>query len=833
MAWRETRAGWRHLVPLLVCVTLGVAALVSVGSFAAALDATLAREAKSLLGGDLELRSARPLDPEAEAALAGLTDRGAAVARVRELAGMARAGDGRSLLTELKAVDDRYPLYGRLGAEPARPLPDLLRDRGALVEPALLARLGLVVGDQLAVGETTLTIRGVIENEPDRASGMVTLGPRILIAAPVLDESGLIRPGSRVRYRALLRLPESMAPRAAREALARDLADPAVRVAAYDEAQPGLRRFFTQLTTYLGLAGLASLFQGGIGVAAAVTTFVRRRRPTIAVLKCLGAESRTLVATYLLQSLALGLVGSLAGAALGIAAQPLLARAVAGMLPFAVEWRADPATLARAVAMGAATTVLCALWPLGGIRSVPPSVILRREVEPRQLPRRPWPLALPLVAGLAALAFWQAGSLKVGAIFIGAALAASLTLEALAWLLVRVAGSMTARRGFAWRHGLAGLRRPGGQTAGVVVALGVGVMLLMALALLEGSLGRQMDHERRQETPSFFFIDIQPDQRERFARVVRGAAGVEPALTPIVRARLAAINGVPVTRGMIDGRRERGDDKTWYLTRDYALTWASEAPASNVVTRGRWWTAAEADARPRASVEVDAARYLGVDLGGVLAFDIQGVRIEAEVMSLRKVDWQTLSTNFFVIVSPGALDGAPTTFVATARVPAGAEGAVQDAVVAALPNVTAIPVRDVLERVAALMDQIAVAIRAVALVSITAGLTVMAGTVAASRYQRVYESVILRTLGATRGAVARAFAVEYACVGAAAGAGGTLLAVALAWVVLRFVLDTPWSLAPGALVLGVTLTMALALAVGFLGAWRLLGEKPLLVLRQE
>lgn len=284
---------------------------------------------------------------------------------------------------------------------------------------------------------------------------------------------------------------------------------------------------------------------------------------------------------------------------------------------------------------------------------------------------------------------------------------------------------------------------------------------------------------------------------------------------------------------MIDRRREQGDDQTWYLTREYVLTWTASRPAATVVTRGRWWTPPEAAAWPRVSVEEEAAKYLGVGVGDSLAFDVQGVRIDAEVMSLRKVDWQSLSANFFVIFSPGALDGAPLTYVATARVPGPAEGAVQDAVVTALPNVTAVPVRDVLERVARVMDQIAAAIRVIALFSIGAGLVVMAGTLAASRYQRVYESVILRTLGATRATVARAFAVEYAFLGLAAGIGGTLLAAVLAWIVLRFVLDAPWSLAPGALALGVILTTGLSLSVGFLATFRLLGQKPLPVLRQE
>jgi putative ABC transport system permease protein len=388
--------------------------------------------------------------------------------------------------------------------------------------------------------------------------------------------------------------------------------------------------------------------------------------------------------------------------------------------------------------------------------------------------------------------------------------------------------------GLAWRQGVANLARPGGQTGSVLIALGVGVMLLVSVALLEVSLRRQIDHEQRREAPSFFFIDIQPDQREAFARVVAEAAeGTPPVLTPVVRSRLGAINSRPVTRAMIDGRRGGPDSEgAWYLRREYVLTYTADLPPANILVKGRWWRPTDWT-RPLVSVEEGAARHLALDVGDRLTFDVQGVPVEAEVTSIRKVDWQTLSTNFFMILSPGALDGAPGTFVATSRVPSVDEARVQNAVVNAFPNVTAIPVRDVLERVASVLRHMAVAIRVMALVSVGTGLVVLVSALTATRGARLHESVIWRTLGATRSVVARIFAVEYACLGVAAGLGGSTLAMALSWVVLRYILEVPWTFEPEALVLGVTLTAAVALAVGFLATFRLLGEKPLTVLRQE
>jgi len=835
LAWQQARGGGRHLAVVGACIALGVGALVAVGTLGAGLEATLAREAKSLLGGDVELRAARPLPSEAEAALERLPA-GVRQVRVRELVGMVRGADrDGSLLVELKAVSADYPLYGRLTTVPGAPLASLLADDGAVVQRQVLDRLGLAVGDRLSVGTVTLTIRGVVEAEPDRSAGLVSLGPRVFLSLDALERTGLVGFGSRVRYRVLVGLPPESLARDVRATLAREIASPAVRVAAYDEAQPGLRRFFAQLTMYLGLVGLASLLVGGIGVAAAMAAFVARQTPTLAVLKALGADTRTLVVTYVLQTQAVALVASLAGAALGLAVQPLLAAALAGLVPFTLEPRPQVWTLVRAIAMGLGTTLLCTWAPLAAVRSVPPWLVLRRDVAPEwRGPGRALTL-LPVVAGLSALALWQAGSLKIGAIFVGASIAALLALWSLARVVIASARRIPRARGLAWRHGVAALARPGSHAPRVVVALGIAVMLLVTVALLQGVLGRQIDHERRQDTPSFFFLDIQPDQREPFARIVGQAAGTPPILTPVVRARLSALDGERLTRDVV-ARRARGDSETeggrWYFTREYVLTWSETPPEHNAILQGRWWSAGTR-AEPEASLEETAARHLGAGLGARLTFDIQGVEVDAVVTSIRRVDWQSLSTNFFVILSPGALDGAPATWVATARVPAAAESALQNTIVGTFPNVTAIPLRDVLERVGGVLRDIAVAVRLVALFTLGAGLVVMTAALTATRSQRLYESVVLRTLGATRGVVARAFAVEYGVLGAVAGVGGGTLALALAWALVRWVLDAPWSFDPGPLVLGLAATVALALGVGFLSTFRLLGHKPLPVLRRE
>jgi putative ABC transport system permease protein len=828
LAWRETRGAWRHFGYFFACITLGVSALVSVGSFADSLERTVARSAKSLMGGDVEIRSTQPLPLSVDVtALVPEPRSGVQVTRVRELVAMAQAGAQQTQLVELKAVEPGYPFYGALVTDPDRALATLIGDGRALVHESLLARLGLRAGDRLRVGQLDLTISGVILKEPDRAVGVFSLGPRVLIAAADLDRTGLIRPGSRVRYRTLFRLPEGRDAQVVRDRLADGL-PAAQRVATYTQAQPGLRRFWDQLTMYLGLTGLVALMVGGIGVAVSVNAFVREKRPAIATMKAIGAGSGSLLSAYLLQTALLGLGGSALGALLGSLVQPLLAPPLTRLLPIELTLSFSPRAVLGGLAMGVGVTLLYALWPLLQIRRVSPTSILRSEIEPRLRGRRPWLAAIPIAGGLAALALWQAGSWKIGALFAGG-LAAALLLLALGARAVVALARRVHWRSPAWRQAAANLHRPGSHAGPVLVSLGLAVTLVVSIALLERDLRSQLVDRSPGLAPAFFFIDIQPDQAEPFARLVGGHGAAAPAeLTPVVRSRLASVNETPVSQGPSAKRED-----AWYLTREYVLTWAKEPPVHNTVVAGRWWTADEAAREPLISVEDEIARQLGVGLGDTLTFDIQGVPVSARVTSLRHVDWRSLASNFFVIFSPGALEGAPTTFIATVRARPEREGALQSAVVAAFPNVTAIPIREVLERLTAVLDQIALAVRLVAAFSIGAGLIVMAGALAITRQQRLYHSVILKTLGASRGFVSRVFAVEYALLGAAAGVAGSALAAGLTWAVLRFAFDVPGRWAPATMAAGALAATLLALGVGFLGTRRLLGRRPLGILRSE
>ncbi|MBI4001047.1 MAG: ABC transporter permease [Nitrospira defluvii] len=881
MAWRELRSAWRHFLYFLACIALGVGAVVGVSLFSANVEQAVLTEARGLLGGDLEIRLSRPLGPQGVTVLQSLDERGVRATRVSELVAMASRVDRsqgaaeRTQLVELKAVESQYPLYGVVRVEPDRPLMELLRAaanicretcHGAVVQESLLIRLGLVVGDAIKIGQTSFRITGVIHTEPDRMANMFSLGPRVLISQEGLAAADLVKPGSRLRERHLLKLPGSIALSPLLYELRSRLAGESARVSSYRDAQPQLKQFLDQLARYLGLVGLTALFVGGIGVALSIQAFIREKFQSIAILKTLGADTKIIIQSYLGQAVGLGIVGSSVGIGIGIALQGLLPQAVATLLATdllqQVEFSsvlspAAMAPLAKGLGLGVLTTLLFSLWPLLTIREIKPAAIFRREVEGESWTVLPGEISLwrratrlltidPVRAvtamgiglGLAGLSIWQAGSLTIGSLFIGGLLGAVVALVLAAKALLIAMRSLPTPRALSMRQALGNIQRPGGHTLGVMVSVGVGVMVILAIALLEHALVRQVGENRPTDSPTFFFIDIQPDQAEEFLALVHQRTGdLTTQLTPLVRSRLHAINGrtvqvEPEQEDQPDQTREE-KRKNWYASREYVLTFLDALPKDNTIVKGVWWKPGQVFARPQVSVEEEAAKGLGIDLGTIVELNIQGVVIQAEVRSIRKVEWGNFSTNFYMIFSPGSLEGAPMTYVATAHVSPQGEVALQSAVVAAFPNVTAINIGEVLSSFSRVLDRLSLAIRAVAVFCLLAGALVMAAALAATRYRRLYEAVILKALGATRALIARSFAAEYALLGCVAGVIGMVLASAFSWAILRYILELPWSLEPSLLAMGLVCTVLLTLLVGFLSTYRILGQPPLIVLRHE
>jgi putative ABC transport system permease protein len=882
MAWRETRAAWRHFLYFLVCIAIGVGALTGVSLFGTQVERTVTKEARGLLGGDLEIRLSRPISPQGQEVLDSLGMRGIEHTHVSELVAMAArtdpAGGGQSTqIVELKAVEAQYPLYGSLRIEPDTKLGELLRRQdqdcsghpcfGVVVQESLLIRMALSVGDRLKIGQAQFMITGIVRTEPDRMANAFSLGPRVLMSQEGLRSAELVKVGSRVRERFLLKVPSRMPPEPLLYELRGRLAPDSARVSSYREAQPQLKQSLEQLTRYLGLIGLTALFVGGLGVATSVHAFVREKLNTIAILKTVGADSQTIVLTYGLQALILGLVGSLAGLLIGMVLHlglpwviaAVMASDLLDQLGFAgggMGFSLPP--LLKGLALGMLSTLLFTLWPLLTIREVKPARIFRREIASstpmssseriswwscwRDLDPIKLVVGIGIGLGLSLLSIWQAASWTVGLLFILAFAAAVLLLGASARAALFAVRKWPRPQELALRQAVGNVVRPGSQAVSITIAIGIGVMVVTTVSLVERSLLAQVGENRPTDSPTFFFIDIQPDQAQGMVRLLRQRSGdPTPQLTPLVRSRLSAVKGEPVTFEPTSEQEEQSEKvaqkeerrRKWFLTREYVLTFLQDLPKDNKVVQGEWWKPGQALSKPLISIEEDAARQLGVTLGDTIELDIQGASITGEISNIRSVEWGNFSTNFFMIVSPGALEGAPHTYVATVRVAPSDEVPLQQAVVGSFPNVTAINIGDVLDSFARVLDRLSLAIRAVALFCVLSGGLVMAAALAATRYRRLYESVILKALGATRGLIARSFALEYAMLGALGGLLGIMLASALSWAVLKTVFDLSWKLQPGVLAMGFIATVTLTLLVGFLSTYRILGQPPLAVLRQE
>jgi putative ABC transport system permease protein len=834
---RETRGARRRLAFFAACLSVGVAAVVAVAGLADGLDGGIRTEARKLMAADLVIRGRRPLPEQVESLLAARRD--LEVARTKQLATLVAApGDGdrpgASLLVQLKAVEGGYPFYGELRLEPGRPLSELLDgDRSVVAAPEILRRLQLDTGDILMVGGQPFRIAGRVTAEPDRVGIGPSVGPRLLISAAGLARTDLERFGSRINRRTLLRMrgdPPAEEPGRLRDEIAALLGDSgAWAVESYADALPSLRDGLRRLERYLGLVALLSLLLGGLGVAQTTRAWLADRMPAVAVMRCLGMRPREVVTLHLFTAAALGLAGSLLGAAAGLGVLALLPRLLGDLVPAEALHIWQPLAVARGLGLGMAVALLFCIGPLDAIRRVPPLKVLRRDVEPVLPPA--WLrllLAAAVGGGVTLTAVAQSGSLRDGTLF-----TLSLGIAGGALALLTFGATLAAGRLSAWarpvwlRHGLKALGRPGAATVGAAVALGIGVLLVLGVRLVERGLSDELRAELPADAPTAFFIDIQPDQWPSVRRLLLEQGAEKLDSVPVVTARLAAIDGTPIEELAAD---ESYGDRRWALTREQRLTYAERLPEDNRVVTGTLWGD---PARDEISVEEEFAAEIGAGLGSRIVFDVQGVPVELTVTSLRTVDWRTFGINFFFVVEPGVLDEAPHYRLATARLPADREATIQDLLAAEHPNVVLLRIRELLEKVAAIFSRLAAAVSWLGGFTVVAGGVILAGAVSAAAARRGREIALLKTLGMTRRQVVARFAVEYAVVGTIAGLVGAAGANVLAWAVLTRGFELSWGPRPAttgaAVALAVVLTVVTAVAAG----WGALQRRPLAALKAE
>jgi putative ABC transport system permease protein len=840
LAWRESRFVRRRLFLFLSAISLGVGALVAVQGFSANLAAGVREQARALLGADLLVTSRRPLDGRAAALVDSLRAEGAEVARVTGFVSMARAtGSGGVRLVQVRAVEPGFPFYGTIETRPAGVWDRLGDERSVLVDPSLLIALDAAVGDTLAVGEGRFRILGALERVPGDVEAASAFAPRIYIPQRFVEETALVELGSRVDHEAFVRLARPADAEVIATAYRAELRREQAGVRTAEGQQQTLTETLGRLTSYLGLVGVFALLLGGIGVASSMRAFIAQKAQSVAVLRCLGATSGQVLGIYMLQAAAMGLVGAVVGVVLGIAAQFVLPQLVAGLLPVEVRVAVDVRSVLTGLGVGVWVAAVFALLPLLATRRISPLGAIRRQVEPlpvRGVDPARWLGWAAMAGSVVLLAVLQVGSVRIGLAFAAGVAAALLVLAAAArgavYLLRRLRPGGGA---YPVRQGLANLHRPGNQTATVVLALGFGVFLLATLYLAQDNLLRPL--QQSESRANLLLFDVQEDQQGPAATVLEDAGHSVVQRAPIVPMRIAALNGERV-RAARGGEGEwvpgEGAPAGWAVRREYRSTYRDTVVASEQVVEGRWWAAGGAPTTPEVSLERGLAEELDVGIGDRITWDVQGVEITTVVTSLREVDWARFEPNFFAVFDPDALLGAPQTWVLLARVAEPLERArMQRVLVERFANVAILDLTQLQSALDDVLGRVATAIRFLAGFSILTGFVVLLGAVATGRLQRVRESVLLKTLGATRGQIGSILLTEYLALGVLASLVGAGAALVAGWALSRWLFRVAFAVPAfdlGLLALVVTL---IAGAVGVWGGREVFRRTPMEAIRED
>lgn len=825
-ARRELRGGLRGFRILVACLAVGVAAIAGVGSLTQSMQGGLARDARNLLGGDIEIQIfGRPLPPEV---LAFVEARAVALSHIVTMRAQARSPEARSLV-ELKIVDDAYPLVGAMALDPGAALTETLAGNGAVADELLFTRLGIAPGDAITLGKATLSLRAAILDEPDRLTGGITLGPRLMIGASSLEATGLVRPGTLLRHRYRIGLLPGEAAATWVKALELAYPDGGWRIRDLRDAHPSLKRQLDRLGLFLTLVGLAALLVGGIGVAAAVNAYLDGKVRTIAMLKCVGAPNPNVFSIFLAQILALAGLGILIGLVIGVALPPLADLIAGDLMPVPLALGIYWLAIAKAAGLGLLTTLAFTLWPLGRAARVKPGVLLRSSVAPA--PRWPgWPVfaaTIGAIAALAGLAIVSAAVPMIALWFVGGAAAALVIFRGAAWVIVFLAKRAGRPRQTALRLGLANLTRPGAPTATVAVSLGTGLAVLIAVTLVEGNMRAQIWSQGATERPTYFFLDIQPDQTAAFDALLDETPGADNGRrVPMLRGRIARIGDTPVRDAKI------APGSQWVVQSDVGLTYAAHLPGNAEIVAGEWWPADYAG-EPLISLDADVARDFGIGLGDELTINILGRDVAGRIASLREIDWTDFDINFLIMFSPGVLEGAPQTHLATVRTSSEAEPVLERALAADFANVTPVPVRAILDTLDTLLRRVSAAIAAAAGLTLVSGALVLAGAIAAGEQRRVHEAVVLKVLGARRIDLVKAFLVEYLLLGLVAAALAAGIGTIAAYGLVTQVMDAKWTFLPAEIAITAAACVGVTVLFGFAGTWRALGQKAAPLLRTE
>ncbi|MDP9810562.1 putative ABC transport system permease protein [Rhizobium tibeticum] len=833
LALRELRGGLGGFYIFLACIALGTGAIAAVNSVSQSITDTIATQGQEILAGDVRFELNNREATEAEM---GFLRGFGKVSVSTGLRSMARKPDGSDqALVEVKAVDGAYPLYGTFEAEPNYPLHALLSGQsgtyGAVAAPLLLERLGLSIGDEILLGNVILNITGTIKTEPDAVSEGFGFAPRLLVSRDGLKASGLIQTGSLVEHVYKIRMDDPAERPTIRDRAAKDFPSAGWSIRTSDRAAPSLTENIERFSQFLTLVGLTALIVGGVGVANAVRAFLDSKRTTIATFKCLGAPAATVVLIYLFQIAMIALGGMVIGLVIGALAPIVASQFLAQFLPVSTDLTFYPGALSLAVLFGILTTLAFAIMPLGHSREVPATALFREQgFEARGLPS--WPyilLAAAFLLALAGLAIVTAHDRFIAIVFVGAIAFSFVILRLVAAGIAWLARRSPRVNSPALRLAIGNIHRPGALTPSVVLSLGLGLALLVTLTLIDGNMRQQLTGRMAAGAPNFFFVDIQGSEREKFRSVIKASSPDGHLVeVPMLRGRILAFNGEDVTK------RNVPPGGQWVLRGDRGITYSQTLPENALLTEGSWWPK-DYSGEPLVSFSAEEAKELGLKIGDTVTVNVLGRNITAKIANLRKVEWETLSINFVMVFSPNTFRGAPHAWLATLTDPAATstqEAVILKSVTNTYPTITSVRVKDAIDIVNTLVAQLATAIRAAASVALIASVLVLAGALAAGNRARTHDAVVLKTLGATRRMLIRAFCYEYLILGAATAVFALFAGGVAAWFITARIMRIPSHFLPD--VAGLTLITALVLTVGIglIGTWRILGQKAAPVLRE-
>ncbi|CAN7650415.1 ABC transporter permease [Rhizobium sp. LjRoot254] len=834
LALREMRGGLRGFYIFMLCILLGTAAIAGVNSVARSMTSAIDAQGQEILAGDLRF---------------GLKNREASVDELAyikslgkvqlstNLRSMVRSGDkSAQALTELKAVDGAYPLYGTFTSEPGQPLQDLLAEKdgtfGAVAQPLLLDRLGVKVGDTILLGDMAMTVRGTIVAEPDALSDGFSFAPRLVVSRDALTRSGLVKIGSLVDnfYRVKLDDPTRERRDIRKEAEAK-FPEAGWSVRGSSNAAPSLSENIERFSEFLTLVGLAALAAGGVGVANAVGAFLDSKRQVIASFKSLGAPGHLIVMIYMIQILAIAAIAILAGLVIGAAITPIAGYFLEGYVPVPRGLNLYPSALGIAALFGLLTTVAFSILPLGRSRLIRATELFRSQSYDgwRMVPWRYYLSAAAAFLLIALLAVFSSENRFIALVFLLATAGAFVVLRLVAAgvaLIARRAPKVTSP---ALRLAIGNIHRPGALTASVILSLGLGLTLLASLALIEGNLRGNLAGAMAEKAPSFFFVDIQSRDLDRFRSVLATTSPKgEIVEVPMLRGRILQFNGEDVQKRSIDPAAR------WVLQGDRGITYSEALPTNATINEGQWW-AKDYSGEPLVSFSAQEAGELRLKIGDTVTVNVLGRNITAKIANFRNVEWRSMSINFVMVFSPNTFKGAPHAWLATltdGNATVSADAKVMREVTNAFPGITSVRVKDALDVASNIVAQLAVAIRAAASIAIVVSVLVLAGAIAAGNRARIHDAVVLKTLGAKRTMLMRAYLYEYFLLGLSASVFALAAATAAAWYVMIAIMDLPFSFLPGTAASTVILALLVTAGTGLLGTWSILGQKAAPVLRE-